>query len=276
MTATGGARGWLDGPFTRARFGGWSYGSSGVRTGRSPDGRYLYMIDLGILRVLNFEKRVVRTLLDKVNAVALSVDSKGNAWIFSWGGALRIVNVEGKTLETRHLPGSYNKRPLIGHGFNARLDEEKDRLWGMKRNGLYLWYWDFKLGGKVVPVLWDFGKKSRGRCVTGPFEGTQMHCPGAFAFGPDDPAKRFGYMGGGNDTTFYRLDLQKKEWVMFGARPEHEKAHPLKVLSFVHHKGKFRWGSVVSWCGTPGWDKEGNIYLGVALGARTIRFKRVK
>ncbi len=275
LTVTGGARGWLDGPFTRARFGGWSYGSSGVRTAGSPDGRYLYMVDLGRLRVLDMEKRTVRTLLDKVNAVAVSVDKKGNAWIFSWGGGLRIVNVEGKVLETRSLPGNFEKQPLIGHGFCARLDEENDRLWGMKRNGLYLWYWDFKQAGKVVPVLWDYGKKSRGKCVTGPFEGTQMHCPAGFAFGPDDPDKLFGYVGGGDDTTFYRLDFKKKEWVMFGPPKEHEKK-PFKVFRFVHHKGKFPCNSIVSWCGTPGWDEEGNIYLGVALGARTIRYKRVK
>ena len=278
LTVTGGANGCMDGPFTRARFGGWNYGSSGVRTACSPDGRYMFMSEPkvgGRLRILDFEKREVRTLLEKGNACALDVDSKGNVYTIGWGGDFKIVNAEGKIVKQTKLPGNYEKQSLIGHGFCARLDEKNNRLWGMKRNGLYLWYWDLSAGGKIVPVLRDFGKKSRGKCVTGPFEGTQMHCPSGFAFGPGDPEHRFGYMGGGDDSTFYRLDFEKKEWVMFGPPKEHEK-RPFKIFRFVHHKGKFPCNSIVSWCGTPGWDEEDNIYLGVALGARTIRYKRVK
>jgi hypothetical protein len=102
-----------------------------------------------------------------------------------------------------------------------------------------------------------------------------MHCPSGVAFGPDDPEKRFMYMGGGDDTTFYRLDFQKKEWMMFGP-PDRKAKRPYKVLRFVHSKGKFPFGSIVTWCGPPAWDKEGNIYLRVALGSRIVRFTRVK
>ena len=63
----GSARGYLDGPFSRARFGGWDYGFY-PHTAASPDGRYLYTTDRlygkVMLRRLDFAKQEVRTLLE--------------------------------------------------------------------------------------------------------------------------------------------------------------------------------------------------------------------
>ncbi len=296
ITISGGACGYMDGPLSRARFAGWTYGSGGPRGARSTDGKMLFFTEpkMGtVVRVIDFEKKEVRTIAKVKGIIAMTADEKGNLWTVGWGNRCVVLDPTGKKIKEMRLsnelpstykgkPFPYAKQPLVGHGFCTVYDTVRKVLWGFKRNGLYLWYWDLNNGGRVVPVLWDWGKQSRGMCVTGPFDGTKMHCPGGIRFGPDDPEHRFLYMGGGDDTTFYRLDLEKREWVMFGPPPEEEqrakKEHRrlFEVLKFVHHKGKFPWASIAKWCGPPAIDEDGNIYLGIALSGTIVRFKRVK
>jgi hypothetical protein len=96
-TVAGTTHGYLDGPFSRARFAlngpNSSYVSS-VSATASPDGRYLYLSEgrLGVLRRLDFEKKEVTTLSrDKNASGSMAADSKGNLYIFGWGGCSKML-----------------------------------------------------------------------------------------------------------------------------------------------------------------------------------------
>jgi len=273
ITLAGSARGYLDGPFSRARFGGWGY-SATLRAACAPDGS-LYVLEplLGVVRRLDFEREQVTTVTHETDgARALAFDELGVLYLAGYGNTIRRVHPSGAS-DTQSIEPAF-----ISHGFGVAMDNKHDRLYGANRcaGNWYVWYWDLASQGKFVGVLAipGEGETKRALNATGPFEGTWLHCPSGIAFGPDDPDHRYLYYGGGDNTTFFRLDLVK-QWIDTWGPVDPSQSAPFTDLTWVEAPGKFPFKSVVSWAGTPGWD-EGDIYLGDAIWPDLIRFERVK
>jgi hypothetical protein len=186
VTIAGGARGYLDGPFSRARFGGWGYGG-GLGAACGSDGA-LYIVESGpkVLRRVDFDKRVVTTVLKDIGSIAISAGSDGKLYLAGWDGII-VTTLEGQVLQKWKPVGQ-----SPGHGFSIAIDEKHQRLYAANRciPDWYVWYWDLTAGAKFVGVL-PFPKAGdpvREQNLAGPFDGADLHCPGGLAFGPDDPA----------------------------------------------------------------------------------------
>ncbi|MBW2733737.1 MAG: hypothetical protein JRH20_15220 [Deltaproteobacteria bacterium] len=272
LTLAGSARGYLDGPFSRARFGGWGY-SAGLRTSCGPDGAlYIFEPNLGVIRRMDFDAREVTTVTKDV--------SLARAMVFDGNGVLLIVGY-GDQLTRVHPDGMVDKitieAALIGHGFSVAMDRANNRLYGANRcsGEWYIWYWDLNAEGKFVGVLSipQEGEPSRDLNATGPFEGTYLHCPAGISFGRKPDYKTL-YYGGGDNTTFFRLDLTN-EWIDTWGPIDEEQETPYEDLGWVEATGKFPSGSIVSWAGTPSWDGD-DIFLGNSIWPSLIYFERVQ
>lgn len=272
FTYSGGAIGCLDGPLGRARINTSGYARE--RSGASsPDGRYIYFTepDLGgILRVLDTEKGEIRTVLKEVGgSPGMCADSKGTLYIVSYGG-FQVVSPDGK-VEKRNLEF---KEGTQGYALCVVIDEVKNRLYAARRD-THVWYWDLAAGGKYVEVLNIKTCKAPPRpkkCATGPFDGLDLHCPAGLCKFPA-PEVKFLYFGGGDDTSFYQLDLEKRYMLRF--RPlEGEKG----LFGMAEADGKVG-KAIEGWCGPPAWfGTDGDFMLGdwKSGGSALYRYKRVK
>jgi RNA polymerase sigma factor (sigma-70 family) len=212
-SAAGAARGCFDGPFSRARFGGWDYSHRG-RGASSPDGRYVFFTEPWqgqILRQLDFVKQEVKTILSDTRGIGpMTADSTGRLHVVK-GSELVIFSGDGKVERQQALD---MQEKFGGLGASIALDEKNGRLYGagygMKK--WYVFYWDVKDGSfhGVLPIT-GAGEPKRGRNEPGPFKGTDLYGEGNVAFGPDDPEHRFVYTGRVDTHLFFRLDLEKQE-----------------------------------------------------------------
>jgi hypothetical protein len=213
---------------------------------------------------------------------AMATDSEGTLYL-AQVGSVTIMALDGK-------PRTQKLDVPDGHIYNAMtnilVDDVNGRLYGSNRNGSggwYVWYWDLAAGGSFHGVLPGPENKDtgplRGLNDTGPFKGTKLHCPGGISFGAHvdlhNPQRRWMFKGGGDNPTFFRLDLDKEIIDTFGP-PDTKAPKPYKRLVFTHHKGKYQNDSISHWAGCPGIDEEGNMYLSVGHGCLLIRFRRVK
>jgi hypothetical protein len=212
FAVAGSARGYLDGPFSRARFGGWDYGFY-PHTVLSSDGRYLFATDRAkgriVLRRLDFEKQEVKTLTDLPGYLALTGDSKGRLYVLTREGIV-ILDAEGKRVKTRPV----DLAPVQANSFQRfsplALDEVHKRLYAsLATSGWYVHYWDLKDGSfhGVVPIA----RQRRPRNQPGPFEGLDLYYEGGrLTFSMDDPDRRFLYMTRVDTHQMLRLDLEKR------------------------------------------------------------------
>jgi hypothetical protein len=237
----GGAAGYLDGPFSRARFGGWSY--SGRSAGaRSPNGRFVYMTEPFYGRALRRldlkEQRAGTVKLPKGRILSMSPDDDGNLYVLMSGGTLLLMDAgRGKVVRTVKLdPGDEQISSTLS--WSTALDTVNGRLYATKYSArkYYIWYWDLKDGSfhgvLAVPQKGDpVRPKPRGGgiggCLPGPFKGTKLYNEGSVYFGPDDPKRRFLYTSRTDTSTFFRLDLKKKEVWVFAIDKQK------KVLRFI-------------------------------------------
>jgi len=223
----GGAAGYLDGPFSRARFGGWSYGARAAMT-RSPDGRFLYFTEPyydKVLRQLDLKEQRVSTInLPKGTILSMTSDDDGNLYILMSGGTLIVLDTkDGKVVRDIKLePGED-----IGYAlsWSITLDLVNGRVYATRfgARNWYIWYWDLKDGSfhgvlsipkEGEPVRPKPSSGGIGGCLPGPFKGTRLYNEGSVYFGPDDPQRRFLYTSRVDTDTFFRLDLEKQEvWV---------------------------------------------------------------
>ena len=218
-TSAGGARGYLDGPFGRARFGGIDY-SHRARFAASPDGRYVYFSEpyqKFVVRVMDFEKQEVRTFWKPEGYMKgpIVADSAGRLYVVRRSGKLYVFNPDGKVEKELALD---MQETFGGLSASIALDEKRGRDYGagygMKK--WYVFYWDVKDGSfhGVLPIP-QKGEPSRGKPkpgagLPGPFKGTALYGEGDVAFGPDDPDKNFLYTGRVDTRIFFRLDLKKQ------------------------------------------------------------------
>jgi hypothetical protein len=237
----GGAAGYLDGPFSRARFGGWSYGAR--KTGaRSPNGRFVYFTEPyygKVLRRLDLQEQMVSTVsVPKGTILSMAPDNEGNLYLLMKGGTLLVQNTkEGKVTRTVKLQAGDEQ---IGYAlsWSTTLDTVNGRLYATRFSARkwYIWYWDIKNGSfQGVLAIPKKGEPVRpkpkgggiGGCLPGPFKGTKLYNEGSVYFGPDDPKRRFLYTSRVDTATFFRLDLEKKEIWVFAIDKEK------KVMRFI-------------------------------------------
>lgn len=136
------------------------------------------------------------------------------------GGVIKKMSDDGKLI-------AETKVEKAG-GDCFEYDPKHNRLYGFTREGSFaspkgdgygwlLWYWDLDNGGKFVGLISGANHPDnqpvRRPMVTGPFKGSKFWCPFGLWWGPDDPECRYLYMGGGDEGSFYRLDLEKQYWV---------------------------------------------------------------
>lgn len=214
--AIGSARGFLDGPFSRARFGGWDY----VFTPHalpSPGRRYLFVNDKRdgkvVIRRLDFESQQVKTLPEFPGYLGMTGDAQGNLYVVTSLRKLLVLNNEGKLL--RELPLEFGSAAASGflRWFPLALDEKHRRLYSASQaGGWYLFYWDLADGSfhGVVPIA----QQRRPRNQPGPFEGVDWYHEGAtlqFASAATDPDRRFLYLARVDTYQLFRLDLERKQ-----------------------------------------------------------------
>ncbi len=207
----GSARGYLDGPFSRARFGGWDYVVRCRKTSTT-DGRYVFLTDGyngHVLRCLDLKEQVVTTVSRDMKGVR-GVAGGGDGVYVVKGDELIWVGVDGNAkpvvkLELREKAGQW--------GYSLAFDEVNGRLYATmyRTRDYYIWYWDVKDGSfhGVLPTPRKSGK-NRGRNVPGPFEGMNLYDQGNVFFGPDDHRKRFLYTGRVDTWNLFRLDLKRR------------------------------------------------------------------
>ena len=246
MTVIGcGSEGTIDGPFSRARLGGWGYSSSGGMASGSSS-RYKYMStregDKDVLRRLDFKKRVLERAAADVDVTGCQICMFEGGFFLLRGNNLRKVSDDGKLLAEYTL----DKAPKESLG---PYDPKNDRLYGSSREGgggWVAWGWDLKAGGKFFGLLLAGNAPEnlphRKQCATGPFKGSYFYCPGGLGFGPGDSVYRYLYMGGGDEANMYRLDLEKQEWV-----------------KLVRTADKKRWQFGEAAAGVQAWDAGGGI-----------------
>ncbi|MFN4261616.1 MAG: hypothetical protein ACK4RK_20215 [Gemmataceae bacterium] len=211
----GSARGYLDGPFSRARFGRNSY-TARPRFVASPDRRYFYLLDAEnqlALRRCDLEKQEVTTIRRSVkNFGGMAVDGTGKLLLIE-GAKLLWLDEAGKQEKSLRLNVEEPITGIGGAGASLALDEKHGRLYatafGSKQ--WYIWYWDLKDGsfhGVLAMPPKDGGRKTN---EAGPFEGTRLYNEGSVFFGPDDPDKRFLYTARIDTFGLFRLDLEKQQ-----------------------------------------------------------------
>jgi DNA-binding beta-propeller fold protein YncE len=207
-TAAGSACGDLDGPLGRARFAGWGgggYGPSSIVV--SPDGRHVFIKDVGNggrLRHVDFEAGLVSTLGNYIPAR----DPRGDVYVLDPKGT--------------EVPPGRGYRPLkaaaldwqrgLGWGSWWVLDAAHEKLYTHSRSAVG-WF-DLRTGKLGGYLTWpDWSKPgARETDTSGPLETTNFQCPIGIAI---SPGGRFLYVGGGDSTSFWRLDLQKKRVLIF-------------------------------------------------------------
>lgn len=214
FTCAGSAYGDLDGPFGRARFGGWGYTSGS--SSESEDGKYLYFTNpnAGTIKRLNFEKRLVEPVAGNHNFGGNAVVAPApDGVLYVLAKTVFRVTAEGKVepraSESFPQPGGAGTRW-------AAYDSKNNRIYAGTRSSdgkdyPIFYYIDLAAGGKVVGLIDNrkYSGQLRKQCTTGPFAGTLLHCPGGGFHGPEDPDYRFFYVAGGDEGSFYRFDVAK-------------------------------------------------------------------
>jgi hypothetical protein len=169
----GSTQGYLDGPFSRARFGGADY-TCRPRAVLSPDGRYGYMHDVRNgrkLRFLDFEKQEVKTFLpDRSFTGSMVVNSKGDLFAIQKDGTLLVIGPDGGIVKQGpQLKLADSIRSMGNGGATLALDEAKNRIYACAMDkSWYYWYWDLADGSfhGIIPLPKP-GEPSRGKPSVG-------------------------------------------------------------------------------------------------------------
>ena len=269
--ATRGARGVMDGPFSRARFSYGDYHDNHMWV-RGRGGRFYYVVAgwwTGHVRVLDFAKQTVGTL--PVRGCAVSADGEsGKVYVVNGRRPVAGVTVlspgpEWKVLKKQPLQGNQN---VNGLGFVLAVDEKRGRLYGRtaySNKPWYVWYWDIKDGSYhgVLPLLPKGDPGARRQGEAGPFKGTRLYAHGELGWGPDDPEKRYLYVANVDDGALYRMDLDRK------------------ILMTLNREGRFVGsgrGIMAAYSKMPLWFEDGSFVgsHGKFPGKHVMFFRRIQ
>jgi hypothetical protein len=213
VTLAGSIRGLNDGPLNRARFGGWSYNSTSLLS-VSADGKHLFVLDRhgkGLWRHVDLEAGTVSTLgpvhrRDKGQFV-IAKDTCGAIFAFCTNGD---DPPECKGYQKLKVTASQEMTGQWLPFDRFALDAEKMRFYWHCRGPVYAC--DLKTG--QVSLLTAKGRNERPINTSGPLETTTFLCPTGMAI---SPAGRYLYVGQGDGSSCFRLDLEKKASLVFGA-----------------------------------------------------------
>ncbi|MBA4389074.1 MAG: hypothetical protein C0404_13920 [Verrucomicrobia bacterium] len=273
----GASRGLLDGPLSRARFGGSDY-SHRPRGAASPDGRYVFITEPYFdqtLRRIDLVKQEIQTvpMPPKTGVGGMTADSQGRlVLLVAYTDKLIFINGDGKTEKELTL----DMQEKVGGGTfpcSLNLDEKNGRVYGAGYGAQkwYIWYWDLKDGSfhGVLPIPQQ-GEPKRQRNEAGPFKGTDLYKEMGTWFGPpDDPGRNYLYTSPNDTMTFFRLDLAKQ--VIWACTAEKD------CIRFIDSgvprgmsTGKESWGTHM--------DAQGDILTSIPFwnGPQVVRFPRVK
>jgi RNA polymerase sigma-70 factor (ECF subfamily) len=214
----GSGRGSMDGPFSRARWGGQGYVDYPSRA-LSPDRRFQVRTDPkngGAVRILDFKEQMIRTALPpRSGAQAMVINSKGEVLILLGKG--RLVTIDPAAAKaTGEITLKATEGLNLGNGRGLALDEKRNRLYAsgavVNQGGKnwHVWYFDLNDGGSFHGVLPAVERLGPNAGYAGPFDTYKGYAEQGIAFGPDDPDCRFLYMRCTDTGTFMRLDLEKR------------------------------------------------------------------
>lgn len=271
----GSARGYLDGPFSRARWAGQSYVNYSSHV-LSSDGRYFVSTDPnngGAVRVLDLKEQMVHTLLaPKAGAQAMVINSQGQVLVLLREGRLVTIDIPTRK-QVADMTLKATEGLSLGVGRGLALDEERGRLYAsgtVTADGKWhVWYFDLNDGGSFHGVLKGERVGASVPAYAGPFDGYRGYAEQSIRFGPDDPEKRFLYMRLTDTTTFVRLDLEKRVVAAFSGPPRGEQTPAMFIEEGVPN------ASGVSHAG-PGWLPDGSIVLPGLRERPSIIYRRIK
>ncbi len=271
---SGGARGTLDGPLSRARFGGWDYVARN-HLARSPDGRYLYILEgynRHRLRYIDLQQQWVGTLFPRLTQLrGIAVGDDGTIYLVQHPQQLWTISPDHQKL--RRGPRLQISRPANAWGYSLAVDQQRGRLYATKYRtpDYYIWYWDLSTGQYhgVLPTPKTSGK-DRGRNVPGPFEGTNLYEQGVVLFGPDDPDKRFLYTPRTDTFQLIRLDLQRRMVAILASEKGPDGSRWWKFSDEPHRPQR------VPLYGNMHWLPDGSFLSGTHSPWHSYLFRRVR
>ncbi len=220
---TGGAAGYLDGPFSRARFYKSDY-HGGHERAQSPDGRFHYLLADFYgqkIRAVDLAEQKVSTLAEK--GVVFACGESGKVYVVEGINpptALKVLSPgpEWNLIKSIKLKGTQS---LAGMGSSAAVDEKNGRFYAttFRAKDYFVWYWDLKDGSFKGVLPNCTGKpNARKKGYAGPFDGTVVYNHGEIIWGPDDPDKRFLYMTRVDTHQLFRLDMKEKMLAVFSVQ----------------------------------------------------------
>lgn len=269
MDISGGGRGLLDGPLSRARFGGSGYSMGGGASGLTPDGRFFVMGD-GInkaTRLIDLKEQTVRSVPEL--AAMKFFDSMGNAWLYKAGkDGNKLVSVDVATLKT-------NREIVLKEGIpvtsECLLDEVHDRIYlcgdFIKRDGTnwFVSYLDMKDGGTFHGVL-SGGILGPHIGYTGPFDGYSGYPNGHIQFAPGDTQRRYLIHHATDTGNFRCMDVEKRMITQFDCDPKTGEGRLIDTKpgrqDWAHQKPMFL--------------EDGSFIVGGGRQSPTMIYRRVK
>lgn len=268
----GNSWGYLDGPFSRARWRGQSY-SKYANVARSQDGRYLIISDPNngnAIRVLDLDSQWVSTLLPaNSGAQAFVMNNAGQVMVLMQNGRLITMDVATKQI-VKDITLTATQGLSLGPMKGLALDEVHNRLYAggtiSQPGNWHVWYFDLSDGGSFHGVLTGtYGMVS----YCGSFDGYVGYGECALRFGPNDPEKRYLYSWGTDLNSFVRLDLQARIVTTFSSPPSGQTGYSTFGLNVSAI-------NAVSSMSGPSWLTDGSIILPMGSGNGGILYRRVK
>lgn len=259
----------------------------GMGVSRDPAGDFVYIYDRnnqGAHWQISVKTGKVspREGATSVQNTALRATGKDGSLYFAMGdGKLKKLSADGKQVTDL---GVTFEQPIFITTCNGMglISEKTNRFYIMARDpsnpwGI-AWYWDMKTGkatGLAGPSLEKFksGKMEEAfRCASGPSDKVSFWCASGCSLGPDE-GERYFYVGGGDEPSHSRIDLEKK--YVHKLVP----ADPKDPSLWTYGEGKLgkevRFGNPYCWGGPPGWGEHGEFYCHWALLTRVEVYRPV-
>lgn len=212
FTLAGSIRGMNDGPLTRARFGGWTYNNCNLLC-VSRDGKHLFVRDAlgkGMWRYVDIEAGMVNTLAPwhhyKGGYFIIARDKSGEIYAFITSGEEHPDCKGYKKLKM--TPSKAMNSAWFAFDRYA-LDVENMKFYWHCRGPVMVT--DLKTG--EIYCLTSKDNKARPINTSGHLETTCFLCPTGMSI---SPAGRFLFVGQGDGSSCFRLDLEKKYATVFG------------------------------------------------------------
>ncbi len=169
-------------------------------------------------------------------------------------GQLKKILLDGTVQDMKTVL----ETPVSSQG--AFVDSKHTRLYSMRREpGMpwgVVWYWDLKTGKGHHVAGPRKGEKPDPKLkqASGPADKVSFWCPGGFTMGPDK-GQRYVYLGGGDESTFSRIDTQKNYVHKL------KRAGPKDGNLWTIGEGDKRIDIGIPWPGAPIWGRSGEFHM---------------